>query len=100
MATGSTKAPGRKPPFARVALRATPEQARLLRRAADAAYKSLTDFILESACQAAEQALIDQRLFAVSGDQAQSLLELWERPALDNAGLRDLFSRSEPWETK
>ena len=72
----------------------------MLRRAADAADKSLTDFILESACQAAEQTLIDQRLFVVSGEQAQSLLELLERPAEDNAGLRDLFSRPEPWETR
>jgi uncharacterized protein (DUF1778 family) len=81
-------------------LRATPEQERVLRRAADAAHKSLTDFILESACQAAEQTLIDQRLFVISGDQAQSLLDLLERPAKDNAGLRDLFSRREPWETR
>jgi len=72
----------------------------VLRRAADAAHKSLTDFILESACQAAEQTLIDQRLFVISGDQAQSLLDLLERPAKDNAGLRDLFSRREPWETR
>ena len=56
--------------------------------------------ILESACQAAEQTLIDQRLFVVSGNQARSLLELLERPTEDNAGLRDLFSRPEPWETR
>ena len=42
---------------------------------------------------------LDQRLFVVSGDQAQTLLELLERPAEDNAGLRDLFTRPEPWET-
>jgi uncharacterized protein (DUF1778 family) len=72
----------------------------VLRRAADAAHKSLTDFILESACEAAERTLIDQRLFVVSGDQAQSLLDLLERPAQDNAGLRDLFSRPEPWEQR
>ena len=99
MTTGSTKAP-RKPRAARLTLRATPEQDRVLRRAADAAHKSLTDFILESAGQAAEQALIDQRLFVVSGEQAQSLLELLERPAEDNVCLRDLFARPEPWETK
>ena len=100
MATGSTKAPGRKPRSARVALRVTPEQERLLRRAADATHKSPADFRLESACQAAEQTLIDQRLFVVSGEQLQSLLELLERPTEDNAGLRDLFSRPEPWETR
>lgn len=40
---------------ARLGLRATPEQEAVLRRAAEVAHKSLTDFILDSACQAAEQ---------------------------------------------
>ena len=100
MTTTSTAAPPRGPRSARLGLRATPEQERVLRRAAEAAHKSLTDFILESACQAAEQTLIDQRLFVVSGEQARSLLDLLDRPAQDNAGLRDLFSRPEPWETR
>ena len=100
MTTGSTKAPPRKRRTARLGLRATPEQERVLRRAAQAARKPLTDFILESACQAAEQMLIDQRLFVVTGNQARSLLELFERPTEDNAGLHDLFSRPEPWETR
>ena len=99
-----TSTPAATPPraqrSARMGLRATPEQERVLRRAAEAAHKSLTDFILDSACQAAEQTLIDQRLFVVSGDQAQSLLDLLERPAEDNPGLRDLFSRPDPWETR
>ena len=71
----------------------------MLRRAAEVADKSLTDFVLESACHAAEQTLLDQRLFLVSGDRYQALLELLDRPAQDNPGLRDLFSRPEPWET-
>jgi uncharacterized protein (DUF1778 family) len=100
MTSASTNDSPRSPRSARLGLRATPEQERVLRRAADAAHKSLTDFILESAYQAAERTLIDQRLFIVSGDQALSLLELLERPVEDNAGLRDLFSRSEPWEER
>ena len=52
---------------ARLGLRATPEQEVVLRRAAEVAHKSLTDFILDSACLAAEQTLLDQRLFMVSG---------------------------------
>ena len=42
---------------ARLGLRATPEQEVVLRRAAEVARKSLTDFILDSACLAAEQTL-------------------------------------------
>lgn len=90
MATTATRS-------SRLGLRATPEQEAVLRRAADVAHKSLTDFVLESACQAAEQTLLDQRLFMVSGSQYQALLDLLERPAQDNAGLRELFARPSPW---
>ncbi len=79
---------------ARLGLHATPEQEAVLRCAADVVHKSLTDFILDSACQVAEQTLLDQRVFLVSGSQYQNLLDLLDRPEQDNAGLRDLFARS------
>lgn len=85
---------------ARLGLRATPEQEAVLRRAAHIAHKSLTDFILDSACQAAEQTLLDQRLFMVSSSQYQALLELLDRPAQDNDGLRNLFARPAPWDAR
>ncbi|MBX3670358.1 MAG: DUF1778 domain-containing protein [Rhodocyclaceae bacterium] len=78
-------------------LRATPEQEAVLRRAAEAALKSLTDFILDSACLAGEQTLLDQRLFMVSGSQYQALMYLLERPEQANEGLRDLSARKSPW---
>ena len=83
---------------ARLGLRATPEQEAVLRRAADISHKSLTDFILDSACHAAEQTLLDQRLFVVSGEQYQDLLDMLDQPAQENKGLQDLFSRTAPWE--
>lgn len=81
----------------RLGLRATREQESVLRRAADVAHKSLTDFILDSACQAAEQTLLDQRLFMVSGEQYQNFMDLLDQPAQDNQGLQDLFARPAPW---
>jgi uncharacterized protein (DUF1778 family) len=81
----------------RLGLRATPEQEVVLRRAAEVAHKSLTDFVLDAACQAAEQTLLDQRLFMVSGSQYQALLDLLEEPERDNAGLVDLFAHRAPW---
>lgn len=83
---------------ARLGLRSTPEQEKLLRRAAEVAHKSLSDFILNSACLAAEQTLLDQRLFMVSGTQYQTLLNLLDQPERGNPGLKDLFSRKAPWE--
>jgi len=91
------KRPPRTARSGRLGLRATPEQELVLRRAAEVAHKSLTDFILDSACQAAEQTLLDQRLFLVSSGEYQTLLDLLDRPAQDNPGLRDLFSRADPW---
>ncbi len=85
---------------ARLGLRATPEQEVVLRRAAEVAHKSLTDFILDSACLAAEHTLLDQRLFMVPGSQYRALIDLLEQPAQPNEGLRDLFSRKAPWDAK
>ena len=83
---------------ARLGLRATPEQEAVLRRAAEVAHKSLTDFILDSACQAAEQTLLDQRLFMVSGNQYQDFLNLLDGPSEESEGLTELFSRTAPWD--
>ncbi len=83
---------------ARLGLRSSEAQLAVLRRAADAAHKSLTDFILDSACLAAEQTLLDQRLFMASSQDYQAFLDLLDRPVRSNAGLKDLFSRQTPWE--
>ena len=90
----------RKTKTARLGLRATPEQERLLRRAAEVSRKSLTEFIMDSAYRAAEETLLDQRLFLVDEDRYRSLLELLDRPASDNSGLRDLFAKKAPWDEK
>ncbi len=93
----ATNAPSTITRSARLGLRATPEQEAVLRRAAQVSHKSLTDFVLEAACLAAEQTLLDQRLFMVSENQYQALLQLLEQPETDNPGLADLFSRKAPW---
>jgi uncharacterized protein (DUF1778 family) len=81
----------------RLGLRATAEQEAVLRRASEIAQKSLTDFILESACSAAENTLLDQRLFLVSGHQYQQLLDMLEQAPNPNPGLSNLFKRQSPW---
>jgi uncharacterized protein (DUF1778 family) len=83
---------------ARVGLRSSPAQVEVLRRAADVARKSLTDFILDSACLAAEQTLLDQRLFMVDNQSYENFLAMLDRPATTNAGLKDLFAQSDPWD--
>ncbi|HVW50900.1 MAG TPA: DUF1778 domain-containing protein [Trinickia sp.] len=56
---------------ARLGVRATPQQEAVLRRAAEITHKSMTDFILDSACQVAERTLLDQRLFLVTESPVQ-----------------------------
>ena len=85
---------------ARLGLRATPEQETVLRRAADVAHKSLTDFILDAAYQAAENTLLDQRLFMVSASQYDALMDMLDRPETDNPGLASLLSRPSVWTNK
>ena len=85
---------------ARLGLRATPTQESVLRRAAEVAHKSLTDFILDAAYLAAEQTLLDQRLFMVPGSQYQAVLDMLDRPESDNPGLADLLSRRPVWAKK
>lgn len=82
----------------RLGLRATSEQEAILRRAAEVSHKSLTDFVLDSACLAAEPTLLDQRLFMVSESQGRALLELLDHPATDNTELRELFAKPAPWD--
>ncbi|MFZ1536840.1 MAG: DUF1778 domain-containing protein [Chromatiaceae bacterium] len=85
------------PRSARLGLRATAEQEQVLRRAAEVAHKSLTDFILESACQAVEETLLELRLFFVSGDQYQSPLDLLDTSPHYNPVPSDIFFRRDPW---
>ena len=84
----------------RLGLRATPEQEALLRRAAEVSRKTLTEFVLDSACNAAQQTLLDQRLFFVSEERRQALLDLLDAPAQDNPGLRKLFAKPAPWDAQ
>lgn len=98
--TTTQTSPNRGIKTARLGLRATPEQERLLRRAAEVSRKSLTEFILDSAYRAAEETLLDQRLFLVGGDRYQRLLDMLDLPPSENSGLRDLFAKKAPWDEK
>ena len=81
----------------RIGLRATPAQEHLLRCAAASSRKSLTDFILDSACRTAEQTLLDQRLFLVSSEVGEEVLQLLDAPATETEGLRRLRDITSPW---
>lgn len=82
----------------RLGFRASESQAKIIRMASDISHKSLTEFITDSAYQAAERVILDQRIFMVSDDIFNKFSEILDRPEQDNEGLKDLFSSSSPWD--
>ena len=82
----------------RLGLRTTPEQATLIQRAAKIARKSVTEFVLTSVCEKAEQTLLDQRFFMVDEGTWLAFQKALERPAKTNKGLRDLLTEPAVWE--
>lgn len=82
----------------RLGFRASEPQAKIIRMASDISHKSLTNFIMDSAYQAAEKVILDQRLFMVSEDVYNKFSEILDRPEQDNEGLKDLFSSLSPWD--
>ena len=79
-------------------IRATARQRDMIDRAAEAAGKSRSDFMLEISCRAAEQTLLDQRFFAVDDEAWRRLNQMLDAPALPNERLRKLLRAKSPWE--
>ena len=79
-------------------IRIRAEQRGLIDRAAFACGKNRTDFILEAACTAAEQALLDQTLLRVDSEAFDAFLERLDAPPQPNARLRRTMQEAPPWE--
>jgi len=77
----------------RIHLRATSWQEYLIRAAADKEGISITDFVLESACARAEEALADQVHFVLSPKQWKAFTDALERPARVKPRLRKLLTQ-------
>ena len=86
------------PRSARLGLRTTPAQAALIQRAAEVKGKSVTEFVLSSACEKAEQTLLDQRFFSVAEEVWHEFQDALERPAQMKLSLRRLLSEPAVWE--
>ena len=82
----------------RLGLRTTPAQAALIQRAAEATRKSVTEFVLNSVCEKAEQTLLDQRLFMVDEQTWRAFQDALERPAQAKEGMQYLIAEPSIWE--
>ncbi len=76
----------------RLNLRATPDQNDLIRVAAEASGRNVTDFVLDSAVVAAWRVLADRTYFGVSAEAWDRFTEILERPAAAKPRLRALMT--------
>jgi uncharacterized protein (DUF1778 family) len=78
----------------RFQLRATPSEETLIKVAAERQGVNVTDFIMRSACEKAEQALSDQTRFVLGDKQWKAFLAALDRPPKDKPRLRRLFKET------
>lgn len=76
----------------RLNLRATPKQEHLIRVAAERQGINITDFILDSACEKAEQALADQTHFVIDEEQWALFMKALDAPPRVIPQIKRLFS--------
>lgn len=81
-------------------LRIKPAERDLIDRAAKARGKNRTDFVLEAARTAAEEALIDQRIIMADPEAYQEFLTRLDQAPSPNAALRKTMQTPAPWEQK
>lgn len=79
-------------------LRIKPEERGLIDRAAQLLGKNRTDFMLEAARRAAEEALLDQTMMVVSQEAYQEFLVRLDAPSQPNERLRKTLQTPTPWE--
>lgn len=79
-------------------LRIPPEERNLIDQAAASLGKTRTDFILEAARRAAEEALLDRALIAVSPEAYAAFLQRLDAPSPPNARLRETLQTPLPWD--
>lgn len=78
-------------------LRIPPEERNLIDRAAEAAGKTRTDFILSAARRAAEDTLLDRAILSVSPEAYAEFLARLDAPAQPNERLRKTMQTPAPW---
>lgn len=79
-------------------LRISPVERALIDQAAQLTGKTRTDFVLEAARRAAEEALLDRTLFTLSPDAFASFLARLDAPPQPDERLRRLMQTPAPWE--
>jgi uncharacterized protein (DUF1778 family) len=81
-----------------ISLRVARQRSDLIDRAARATGKTRTEFILESATRAAEEVLLDRRLFHLDAARYEAFERALDAPPRPMEELRQLLARPASWE--
>ncbi|WP_018652694.1 DUF1778 domain-containing protein [Actinobacillus capsulatus] len=79
-------------------LRAMPDQRDLIDYAASILGKTRSDFMLETACQAAQNVILDRTVFQLNEQAFEQFNRLLEQSTADNPGLDKLLNTKTVWE--
>jgi len=79
-------------------LRAQAEQRDLIDRAASAASKTRSEFMLEAACEKAREILLDRVFFQLDAKGFNRFQALLDAAPVDNPALTSLLNTVSPWE--
>jgi len=80
-------------------IRAPRRQRDLIDQAASLLGKTRSEFVLETACRAAEDVLLDQRLFILDANTFERFQAALDAPPQDNPKLKKLLATKAPWES-
>lgn len=81
----------RTPRSEKLDLRLSPEAKRVLYAAAEAAHRSVSEFVLESALARAEETLPDRRRFGLKAEQWEAFMDALDAPPRDLPRMRRLL---------
>lgn len=84
--------PGVEAKSERIEVRTTPTMKALLQRAATFSHKNVTEFLLEAGIHAAEEALVDRRVFRLDEAQWQKFQDALDRPVQSKPRLEKLLA--------
>ena len=84
---------------ASINIRAMRAQRDLIDKAAAVRNKTRSEFMLEAACQEAENVLLDRRLFHLKDENYVAFESAMEAPVGANPALHKLLAKKAPWES-
>ncbi|HKX78019.1 MAG TPA: DUF1778 domain-containing protein [Novosphingobium sp.] len=87
-------------PLQAVNLRVRMDTQSLIDRAANMLGRTRSDFMIAASKQAAEDAILDQRVISVSPEAYSAFLDMLDRPAQANEQLRKTMQTPAPWESQ